>query len=194
MKVLRREDLRFLFLEALMILIGVLAALLLDSAREEAETRRGVRAARERLVLEVSQNRAELMDLEEAVSGRLSLLQQQRFGLQHGTSLADRMAEFGGFRTADFSDAAWDRLSRSYLGDSADPDLLRDAFYLYEWNAQFESLNGEINDLVFSEIFFTADKATVAIDISEWIMNQQLSWARELMVRYDDFLETHSEK
>jgi hypothetical protein len=150
-RVLRREDLRFLLLEGVMVLMGVLAALLVEGAREEAANRRAVRVATERLVLEVDQNAEELKDLQEVVTERLALLRELRSAISTERSLAELVPQFGGFRTPDFNNAAWDRLSRSSLGESADPDLLRDAFYLYEWNEQFEALDGEINDLVFSE-------------------------------------------
>ena len=192
MRVIRREDLRFLFLETLMVLIGVFAALFLDGAREEARTARAVEAATMRLVREVRQNQQELESLSEVVSTRVVLLRQQRDALEPGIALSGAVGGFGGFRTADFSDAAWARLSRSQLGESADPDLLRDAFFLYEWNAQFEGLNEEINDLVFSELFFSPGKVAVALDISERIMDQQLAWAAGLLARYEEFLAAYS--
>lgn len=190
-RVLRREEIRFLILETLMVVVGVLAALFLDRVREDAENERTVAAARARLVTEVEQNREELQELVKVVSSRLDLLLQQRAEIPPGTSLAELVGEFGGFRTADFSDAAWDRLSRSYLGEMADADLLRDAFYLYEWNGQFEDLNGKISDLVFSELFFSPERAGAASDIAERIMRQQLSWAKDLIPRYDDFLAAY---
>jgi len=187
-RVLRREEIRFLILETLMVVVGVLAALFLDRVREDGENARTVAAARARLVTEVEQNREELQELVEVVSSRLDLLLQQRAEIPPGTSLAELVGEFGGFRTADFSDAAWDRLSRSYLGEMADADLLRDAFYLYEWNGQFEDLNGKISDLVFSELFFSPERFGVASAIAERIMRQQMTWARQLLPNYDEFL------
>lgn len=192
-RVLRREDLRFLTLETVMVVIGVLAALFLDRVREDAENAGAVAAARIRLVVEVEHNRGELRELAEVVSGRLDLLLGQRAAVRPGTSLAGLVGEFGGFRTAEFSDAAWDRLSRSRLGEMADPDLLRDAFYLYEWNAQFEDLNGKISDLVFSELFFSPERFGVASAIAERIMRQQMSWARQLLPRYDEFLAAYQD-
>ena len=191
MPVLRREDIRFLFLETAMVLLGVLAALLVDGAREQAATRRAVEAATERLVTEVRENIDELRDLNDVVSERVARLRGIQIEREEGVSLAQVQSQFGGFRTPEFNSAAWDRLSGSGLAEQADPDLLRDAFYLYEGNAQLKSLEEEMKDLVFSEVYFLPNRTQVAIEISERIMEQQLSWARILIPEYEEFLSLY---
>jgi hypothetical protein len=172
-----------------MVLIGVLAALFLDGIREDFESAKSVSAARLRLVSEVEQNQAELREMVEVVSDRLGRLRELRSNRSSDANLARLAPDFGGFRTAELSDGAWDRLSRSSLGDLVDQDFLRAAFNLYEWNEQLEVLNAEIRDLVFSELYFSPAKVGVALDISERIMEQQLTWAEQLGARYDEFLD-----
>lgn len=192
MRFLRREDIRFLFLETAMILVGVLAALVVDGAREDAATRRAVEAATSRLAVEVQGNAQELNELFEVVGERVIRLRELRSDRYSGMSLAQIQSEFGGFRSPEFSSAAWDRLSRSALGEKADPDLLRDAFYLYEANTQLKSLDDQVKSLVFSELYFSPHRARLAIDIAERIMEQQLSWAGILLPRYEAFLSAHA--
>jgi hypothetical protein len=52
-------------------------------------------------------------------------------------------------------------------------------------------LNGKVSDLVFSELFFSPERVGVASAIAERIMQQQMSWARQLLPRYDEFLAAY---
>lgn len=135
-------------------------------------------------------NAQELTDLFEVVEERIVRLRELRGSRYSGKSLAQLQSEFGGFRSPELSAAAWDRLSRSALGEQADPELLRDAFYLYEANTQLKSLDDRVKNLVFSELYFSPDRAPLAIDIAERIMEQQLSWAGILLPQDDAFLST----
>lgn len=187
-----RDDVRFLVLEGLMVLFGVLAALFVDGWREDAQVARAVEAAMVRLDAEVEQNLAELDDLREVVEHRLSLLRGVKAELDGTTSLADHVATFEGFRTPDLNSAAWERSSRDFLANHMPDEYLHDAFVLYEWNEQFDALDAEINRLVYSELFFVPERASVALAISERIMAQQLTWARQVIPRYEAFLERYA--
>jgi hypothetical protein len=93
------------------------------------------------------------------------------------------VSAFHGYRTPDLSEAAWLQLAGSTLADNVDPDFLMEAFYLYEWNGQYEQLEREITRLVYRELFYPPDRRSTAIRMSERIMEQQLSWADRLIPR-----------
>lgn len=186
---IRRSDLRYLLAEGLVVLFGVLIALLVDGVRERAEQREAAAAAVVRVVDETRQNLDEIEDLVSVVQERLSRLRALRDGAPEAAGLADLINRFQGYRTPDLSEAAWLRLAGSTLADRVDPDFLTEAFYLYEWNGQYEQLEREISRLVYSELFYLPERRSTAIRISERIMEQQLSWANQLIPLYQRFLD-----
>lgn len=174
-------------LEGFVVLFGVLAALLVDRVREDVVQHRAARAAVDRLFEEVAQNLGEMRGLQHVASERLDSLRALR-DAPPDLGLSDLIGRFYGFRTPDLSEAAWERLSTSQLADSVDPELLSAAFYLYEWNHQFDRLDDQINRLVYSEIYYLPERRPTAIDVSERIMEQQLSWAAQAIPMFEAFL------
>ena len=189
MALMRRQDIKYLALEALVVVFGVLAALLVERVREERAHERAAAVAGGRLTAEVAQNLAELRDLQEVVQERVGYLRALREEKTPG-SLAELVGRFEGYRTPDLSGAAWTRLSTSDLADAVDPQLMADAFYVYEWNRQFDQLEREINRLVYSELFYSPEAAPTAIAISERIMQQQLAWVAPAIPQLEAFLES----
>lgn len=187
MPLVGRKDFRYLALEALVVLFGVLAALLVDRLRADAVVDRAATAAVTRLVAEVRQNRDEISEMATVVEDRLVRLRQLEQESPSG-GLAVHLHRFEGYRTPDLNGAAWDRLAGSDLADAVDPELLAEAFYLYQWKRQFEQLDDHINNLIYSETFYLDEKRTVAIAISERIKQQQLTWARNSLPQFDAFL------
>ena len=179
---------RYLGLETLIVLFGVLAALFVDGARERASLREAAEAAEERVYREVRQNLEELQDLAEVVAARLEQLQALGAEDPLGVPLAEMAGRFGGYRTPELNSAAWERLSGSPLADLVDAGVLEAAFYLYERVEAFDSLDREINRLVFSELYFDPSSVAMAIAISERIMEQQLAWAADLIPLHQQFL------
>lgn len=184
---MRRQDVRYLALEGLVVLFGVLFALLVDRVREERVQQDAADAAVQRLVVEVTQNLGELRDLKSVVQSRLSRLQALKGVAQPG-GLSELLSQFEGFRTPDLSEGAWNRLSSSGAASSVDPDILMQAFYLYEWNRQFDQLDDEISRLVYSELFYSPERRSTALAISERIMGQELAWADEAIPHFEQFL------
>lgn len=185
---MRANDWRYLALEALIVIFGVLIALLVDRWREDAARGEAAAAATERLFGEVHQNLAEMRDLDAVVSERLALLRAAAAGAPDGAGLADLLGDFVGYRSPDLSEAAWQRLAVSDLADVVDPDLLTEAIYLYEWNRLFAELDGEVNRLIYSELFYRPEQRAIAVAISERLMAQQLTWARQAIPQYGRFL------
>lgn len=188
MKPSSKEKIGHLALEGIVVLFGVLAALLVDGARERANERRAAEAAEERLFREVRQNLAELRDVTEVVSYRLERLRELRDENPQGVPLAALVGRFAGYRTPELSSASWERLSGSQFTDWIDEDVLEGAFYLYERIEAFDSLDREISRLAFGELFFDPSSTSIAIAISERIMEQQLVWAADLIPRHEQFL------
>jgi hypothetical protein len=186
---IRRGDLKYLVLEGFVVLFGVLLALLVDGLREGAAQREAGAAAVDRVLEETRQNLLEIEDLVEVVEGRLGQLRALEDDVPANAGLSDLIGRFRGYRSPELNEAAWLRLSGSSLADAVDPTFLTEAFYLYEWNHQYTQLDREISRLVYSELFYLPDRRSTAIRISERIMEQQLSWASELIPRYQRFLE-----
>ena len=126
--------------------------------------------------------------MRDVVYERLERLRALRDDAPGDVALAGLMSRFTGYRIPDLSEGAWERLSRSDLAGSVDPELLAEAFYIYRWNRQFEELEDEINRLVYSELFYLPERRATAIAISERIMEQRLSWADQLLPQYESFL------
>ncbi len=187
MSVMRRQDIKYLGLEAVVVIFGVLTALLVERVREDQARRSAADVAVERLYEEVGRNLAEMQELETVVRERLGHLRQLRDEGVRG-SLADLVGRFTGYRTPELSAAAWNRLSGGGLADVVDPELMAEAFYLYEWNEQFAQLDREVNRLIYSELFYVPERRETAIAISERIMEQQLSWAALAIPEYEAFL------
>lgn len=185
-----RGDLRYLALEGLVVLFGVLAALVVDGWREEASRRSAAEQAVQRVVEEARLNLQELEDLFETVTERLEQLRSLEAEAPAGVPLSELMGRFTGYRTPDLREAAWERLFGSDLATLVDQDLINKAFYLYEWGSQFDGLTQEIYRLTYSEIFYVPEGRTTAILISKRIMQQQLSWAGDLIPLYQEFLSS----
>lgn len=196
---LLRGEGRRLLVDTLVVLIGVLAALVLNNVREDMLAQQAARGATERLIQEVATNAEELRNAREVVQRRLSLLRELQGDVPPGESLKDLVLQFGGFWSVSLEASSWEYLSRSALADAVDPQLLQEAFALYKTNGSFDRLNDQMGEFVYSEAFVSPDKTGVAIEISETIMLQQLNWVDWLMPQYEKFLarfavEKHDEE
>ena len=188
MKEIRRRNLKYLALEAVVVLFGVLAALLVDGFRDEAGRQEAADAAVERLFVEAAQNLDELLDFRDDVAGRLERLRALRSDAPADVALIALAPRFGGYASLDLSEGAWERLARSDLANSVDPELLEEAFYIYERHQWFDALTLEIYSLVFGEIFYLPERTSTGIAISQGIMEQQIRWANELVPLYENLL------
>ncbi|WP_308363786.1 MULTISPECIES: hypothetical protein [unclassified Microbulbifer] len=192
LNLIRQGDWRRLLVDTLVVLIGVLAALVLNNVREDVVAERAARVATVRLIQEVEQNAEELRNIHEEVERRLSLLRELREQLPADKSLRDLVGQFHGYSMPELNASSWEYLSRSALADAVDSELLQEAFALYSINKHFDRLNEQIQDIVYSELFVSPDKTAAAIDISETIMWQQLLWMEELLPKYEQFLSRYS--
>lgn len=192
---LLRGEWRRLLVDTLVVLIGVLAALVLNNIREDIAAERAARDATSRLIQEVVDNAEVLRSTREVAQRRLSALQElRREQLPVDKSLKDVVDRFHGYWVVELNSSSWEYLSRSALADSVDPNLLQSAFALYKANRRFDQLNGQIQDFVYSEVFVSPGRAVTALDISEAIMWQQLRWSEELLPEYEKFLARYAEK
>lgn len=183
-----RKDFRYLALESVVVLFSIVAALFVDSAREDAARRESADASVERLMLEVGQNLEELREVRDDVATRLEQIRALRDHPPNDVGLAGLIDRFQGYRTPDLSEAAWERVSRTELAGVVDPDLLAEAFYLYEWNRQFDQIDREISRFVYSEVFYLPERLDTAIAISERIKEQLLAWASVAIPQFEAFL------
>ena len=184
-----RRDFRYLALEAMVVLFSIIAALFVDSARAEAARRASAAVGVERLMLEVEQNLRELHAMRDEVATRLGQLRALRDDPPPAAGLAELINRFQGYRTPDLAEAAWERLSGGDLAGDVDPDLLADAFRLYEWNRQFDQIDQEITRFVYSETFYLPERLDTALAISERIKEQLLSWAAAAIPQFESFLD-----
>lgn len=193
MSKLRRDDLRFLLLEGLIVLFGVLAALMVENWREGRETDRAVEAAMESLEREVERNREELLATYRIVSARRDRLLQLDSLVDGSRPFSAYDELFGGYRVPELSRSAWERASGGALANQVPADYLQDAFGLYERMSELEKLGGQITGLVFSETLHTPERARAAYGISLEIMSQQRAWARQLIEQHDAFLRRYGQ-
>lgn len=185
---LRRGEIRFLVLEGLIVLFGVLTALLVDEWREERGLREEARSAIAALVAEVERNQAELQEVDSVVSLRLGRLRDLGPEMDGTVALGAVTGRFGGYRTPELSEGAWLRLSTGAVASHVPDDLVADAFALYALHPYFERLDAEVTRLVFSELNVDPQRARSGWLIAQGIMQQQLLWAQEVLPRYRDFL------
>lgn len=184
-----RRDFRYLALEAVVVLFSIIAALFVDSAREGEARRVAAQAGVERLMLEVERNLDELRATSDDVSARLVQIRALRGHRPTDVGLSELIHRFQGYRTPDLDEAAWERLSGSDLASVVDPDLLADAFRLYEWNRQFDQIDQEISRFVYSEVFYEPERLDTALAISERIKEQLLAWAAVAIPQFESFLD-----
>ena len=182
------KDLRFLALEGVMVLFGVLSALLVDEWREDRALQKEADAATAQLLAEVRQNLAELETVGATVSERVERLAALEDVLDGTVPLGAVTGRFGGYRTADLSEGAWIRLSTGSVASQVPQDLLQDAFALYAVHRYFVNLDDEVTRLVFSELNVDPARARFGWRIAQGLMGQQLEWVRLAIPRYRDFL------
>lgn len=193
MSTLRREDLRFLALEGLIVLFGVLAALMVENWREARETDRAVEAAMETLNAEVARNRDELVNVDSIVRNRRDRLLRIESEVDGSTPFSAYDGRFGGYSLAELDRSAWERASSTALATQMPAEYLRDAFVLYGRNEVLEQMSSRVFDLVFSETFHSPASARAAYGISLEIMNNQLAVLADLIERHEAFLERYAE-
>lgn len=188
---LRRDDLRFLALEGLIVLFGVLAALMVEDWRQDAELARSVDAARASLNAEVARNRDELVSVDSAVRVRRERLVEIEDEVDGSAPFANFTGRFGGYLLPELDRSAWNRASSDVLANEMPPEYLRDAFLLYGRNDVLEEMSGRILDLVFRETYHSPASARAAYGISLEIMDNQLAVLEDLIERHEAFLERY---
>lgn len=181
------RDLRYLLFEGLIVVFSVLVALAVDEWRENRSLDARTEVALDRLTDEIVRNRAELAELADVVEDRLERLRTLADDPTAQGSLGRLIGRFGGYRSPEFSEAAWSRLVSSPLADRVDPAFLEGAFDLYAFHPYFRGLDEEVNRLIYSELFHDPGRMRTALLISERIMVQQRIWAREALAAHDAF-------
>lgn len=188
---LRRDDLRFLALEGLIVLFGVLAALMVEDWRQDAELARSVDAARASLNAEVARNRDELVSVESTVRARRERLVRIEDEVDGSAPFADFGGRFGGYSLPELDRSAWNRASSDVLANEMPRDYLQDAFLLYGRNDVLEEMSGRALELVFSETYHSPASARAAYGISLEIMDNQLAVLGDLIERHEAFVERY---
>ena len=183
-----RRDIRFLALESLMVLLGVLVALFVDEWRQASAADAEAEAAVLRLAEEVRQNLRELNELDSVAAYRLGLLDDLEPELDGSQSLASMVGRFGGYRSPDLARSAWERISTGQVADRLPAAFREDAFRLYALHRYFDRLDEHVDRLVFSEAFHEPSRAPIALAISRRIMAQQRVWAQEFVPKHEAFL------
>ncbi len=184
----RRTDVRLIVLETGMVLVGVLAALFVDGWRESRRLDEEARGATNRLLDEVRVNLRELESLDSVVTERSARLRALEPELDGTTPLGALTARFGGYRSPDLSEGAWQRVSLGAVAEHVPPDMLEEAFELYALHRYFLGLDEQIGRLVYGEMNLDPARVRYAWAVALAIMEQQASWAREFIPHYRDFL------
>ena len=183
------RDIRFLLLEGVVVLIGVVLALMVDEWREERDNQRQANEIMAQLNAEIATNLVELEASFATVSERLEVLHAIRDEVDGSEMFLAYLPRFQGYNTPDLNRSAWERAVSLTVVGRLPAEYMRDAFVIYRGNGDIVGLDGDINRLIYSENFYLPEKAFVAWAISERIMQQQVGWLHLAIQRHRIFLE-----
>lgn len=183
------RDIRFLLLEGVVVLIGVVLALMVDEWREERSAQQQANEIMRQLNAEIALNLKELRLSHETVSERLTVLHNIRDEVDGSAMFLSYLPQFQGYNTPDLNRSAYERAVGHTVVGRLPSEYTREAFIIYRGNADIVGLEDDINRLIYSEDFYLADRAFVAWAISERLMNQQVGWLNLAIHRHQRFLE-----
>jgi type II secretory pathway pseudopilin PulG len=182
------RELRWVALESLLIVVGIVAAFMLEDWARSRQDAARLEAMVNRLNQEVAINLAEYEYAIDVIGDRLKRLNALADEVDGTKALMDYMPRFDGFWTPDLSDVTWQQARLDPLISNLDPDYIEALMRLHIWEDYFARIDGRIVDLTFSEFGLDNGKAKLAWRVSTMLMTQQLSWARECAAAHRDFL------
>ena len=179
------------FFEFLTVLLSVYLAFLITEWRENHKEKIETKLAIERLNQEIFQNYKELINFNNKVIKRLERMQLVENIIESQYCFNDYIPVFNGFQYVSFSDASWNRICDSKIGNLMPVEYVEDAHALYNFNKHLMAHNNLINELMYSDLNFDSKKSKIAYNIAELFVWQQASWGNLETVGYTKFIQRY---
>lgn len=177
---------RNLFLEMLMVMIGVFLALFVDEWREERQIAEIVDLTENRVLSEISENHSRLVDYQSRLDDRFEQLQDWGANLDPELSFREQTG-FPGIPTVTLSDAAWQRANSSDMTNFMESETIEQAYGLYLANARVFDSYEPLLDLIYSPLSWDKDLTQVSYNIAVDIFRETISQVRQSLDGYEQF-------
>ena len=178
-----------LFLEGLMVFIGVLLAFIIEEWREDYQLQQEVDLARDRIYEELQTNYRFLQAFKVHVDERYEKIKAMDEMVDNTVPFVELRRHFIGFRFVQFQSSAWQRANANQLANHMDEDMLTEALIIYNWNDSLTEHNKRIDDVRFTSQFYDPEDARIAYEISKNFIGQQVYWAGEMEKLYRQFFD-----
>lgn len=177
--------------EFITVLLSVYLAFLITEWRENHKEQKETKLGIERLNQEIFQNYASLIFFNKEVEKRLIKMQDVEDIFEPGYKFNDYIPVFNGFQYVSFSDASWNRICESKIGNLMPVKYVEDAHALYNYNKHLMAHNNLISELMYSDLNFDSKKSKIAYDIAELYVWQQAIWGNIHVVKYSKFIQKY---
>lgn len=192
MKVKNKPNWQNLFLEMLMVMIGVLLALLVDEWREQRQIAEVVDLTEVRILSEINENHERLQTYQQDIKERFSTLRSWRQAINPEKSFREQSG-FPGIPTVSLNDAAWSRANSSDMTNFLDTNLIEEAHGLYISNKIVMDSSDPLLDLIYNPMSWDPSQTIVAYNIVEDIFGEAISQVEQSLEAYDEFFVERSE-
>jgi len=177
--------------EFITVLLSVYLAFLITNWQANRKEQKETNLAIERLNQEIFQNYKVMIDFNKEVEKRLIKMQVVEDIINPKFNFNDYIPVFNGFQYASFSDASWNRICDSKIGNLMPVKYVEDAHSLYNYNKHLMAHNNLISELMYSDLNFDNKKSKIAYDIAELYVWQQTIWGNIRVVKYTRFIQKH---
>ena len=191
MKTMTKPNWQSLFLEMLMVMIGVLLALLVDEWREQKQIDEVVKLTETRILSEIYENHERLQVYRQDLRDRFDSLKSWKQTLNPEKGFREQSG-FPGIPTVSLNDAAWSRANSSDMTNFLDTDIIEDAHGLYISNKIVMNSSSALLDLIYSPMSWDANQTIVAYNIVEDIFSEAISQVEQSLVDYEKFVAAHA--
>jgi len=190
-KLKNRRSLWPYFFEFFTVLLSVYLAFLITEWRESHKEKKETKIAIERLNQEIFQNYKAIIDFDKAVEKRLERMQMIEDIIEPKYNFFDYNPVFGGFRSVNFSNASWNRICDSKIGNLMPINYIKDTHALYNSNNNLTEHNTLISKIMFSDLSFDNKKCIIAYDIAKLYVWQQAVWGNSTINNYTEFIQKY---
>lgn len=179
-----------LFLEMLMVMIGVFLALLVDEWREERQIAEVVELTENRILSEIHENHDRLMSYRENLTDRFETLKNWSESIDPELSFREQSG-FPGIPTVSLNDAAWSRANSSDMTNFMNTTIIEDAHGLYTSNQIVMDSSSPLLNLIYSPMSWDPEQTMISYNIVEDIFREAISQVEQSLEGYDSFVAMH---
>lgn len=183
---MNKPNWRNLFLEMLMVMIGVFLALIVDEWREERQVAEIVSLTEERVLNEISNNHTRLVEYQSDLNERFARLQEWGTNLDLEKGFREQSG-FPGIPTTTLNDAAWQRANSSDMTNFMETETIERVYGLYQVNRRVSESYEALLDLIYSPMSWDADQTQVSYNITVEIFRETMSQVSQALAGYEQF-------